>query len=59
VVKFRKFKDPKTNDVITYPIADIPTTADAEKWLDADHFVYKGKVWVVRGNKVKETKDND
>lgn len=25
----------------------IPDTTDAEKWLDADHFVYHGKVWTV------------
>jgi hypothetical protein len=39
---------------------DIPTTADAEKWLDPDHFIYKGKTWVVKNNRVvKENKKND
>lgn len=26
---------------------DLPTTSNAEKWLDADHFIYKGNIWVV------------
>ena len=27
---------------------NIPTTADAESWLDIDHFIYKGKVWIIK-----------
>ena len=59
MVKWKKLKDPETGDIITYSVADIPTTADAEKWLDADRFIYKGKVWVVRDNKVEEDKNDD
>ena len=59
MVKFRKFKDSGTGDIISYPVADIPTTADAEEWLDPDRFIYKGKVWVVRDNKVEEAREND
>lgn len=26
----------------------IPTTADAEKWIDADYFVWKGHIWKIK-----------
>ena len=28
----------------------IPTTADAERWINADCFVWKGHVWIVKSN---------
>jgi len=26
----------------------IPTTADAESWLNADCFIWKGEIWMVK-----------
>ena len=34
---------------------NIPDSSQSEKWLDPDHFIYKGKVWVItRDFQVKE-----
>jgi len=37
-----------------------PTTADAEKWLDPDVFVYDGEAWVVDSDfKVRRKSEGD
>ena len=38
---------------------DIPTSANAEEWLDPDHFIYKGKVWIIKPDFIiEEVKDD-
>ena len=32
----------------TKKVLVVPTTADAERWIDPDHFIYQGKVWVIK-----------
>ncbi len=32
------------------PIPELPGSSDAEKWLDPDHFIYKGKVYKIELN---------